>query len=79
MPLFGQRGTPEEGHDCFINRDDIMRFLDLLHVQKLDIAMYRKDGCLSLLQDPEQNDDVNDIEDGFGITPTVKWNKVQGR
>lgn len=40
MPLFGQRGTPKEGHDCSINRDDIISFVDLLHVQKLDVSIF---------------------------------------
>lgn len=42
MPLFGQSsaGSPKEGLDLSINRDDVMRFLDLLHVQKLDVSIF---------------------------------------
>lgn len=81
LPLFGQRGagSPKEGHDLSISRDDIMRFLDLLHLQKLDIpfiAMYRKEECLSLLKDLEQNEVNNDNNDDFERTPTLKWHKV---
>ncbi|KAF4388005.1 hypothetical protein G4B88_017038, partial [Cannabis sativa] len=69
MPLFGET----HGQDLSVNRDDIIRFLDLHHVQKLDIpfiAMYRKEECLSLLKDPD--DDNQDTE----RTPSLKWHKV---
>jgi hypothetical protein len=36
-----------EGSDLSINKDDIMRFLDLLHVQKLDVSI-----LLSTLEAP---------------------------
>ncbi|KAK6933979.1 Spt6, SH2 domain, partial [Dillenia turbinata] len=55
-----------------INKDDIMRFLDLLHVQKLDIpfiAMYRKEEIMSLLKDPEQ-------PEAAGDSPKLQWHKV---
>jgi hypothetical protein len=41
IPLFGKRGrgAPKDGWDLSINKDDIMRFLDLLHVQKLDVSI----------------------------------------
>ncbi|KAK6928905.1 Spt6, SH2 domain [Dillenia turbinata] len=55
-----------------INKDDIMRFLDLLHVQKLDIpfiAMYRKEEIPSLLKDPEQ-------PEADGDSPKLQWHKV---
>ncbi|KAE8724314.1 4-alpha-glucanotransferase DPE2-like isoform X1 [Hibiscus syriacus] len=74
VPLFGQERT-----DISINKDDIMRFLDLTHVQKLDIpfiAMYRKELCLSLLQDPEPHE-VDDVDqDNSDKTPTIKWHRV---
>ncbi|KAB2010238.1 hypothetical protein ES319_D10G224600v1 [Gossypium barbadense] len=73
VPLFGK-----ERQDHFINKDDIMRFLDLTHVQKLDIpfiAMYRKEQCLTLLQDPEQHD-VDDDQDKSEKAPTMKWHRV---
>ncbi|CAJ1888036.1 unnamed protein product [Sphenostylis stenocarpa] len=64
-----------EKDDLPIDKDDIIRFLELHHVQKLDIpfiAMYRKEECLSLLKDLEQPEasDENDK------TPTLKWHKV---
>lgn len=42
VPLFGKRGTGtvKEGGDLSIKKDDIMRFLDLLHVQKLDVSIH---------------------------------------
>ncbi|KAG7962184.1 hypothetical protein I3843_09G052600 [Carya illinoinensis] len=82
VPLYGKRGrgTPKDGWDLSINKDDIMRFLDLLHVQKLDIpfiAMYRKEECLSLLKDPEQPEaDDDDNQDRSDRTPSLKWHKV---
>ncbi|XP_030926498.1 transcription elongation factor SPT6 homolog isoform X4 [Quercus lobata] len=81
VPLFGKRGmgTVKEGGDLSIKKDDIMRFLDLLHVQKLDIpfiAMYRKEECLSLLKDPEQPEDDDENQDKNEKTPTLKWHKV---
>jgi hypothetical protein len=41
IPLFGKRGrgTPKDGWDLSINKADSMRFLDLLHVQKLDVSI----------------------------------------
>ena len=35
MPLFGET----RGQDLSVNRDDIIRFLDLHHVQKLDVSV----------------------------------------
>ncbi|KAL4386407.1 hypothetical protein GQ457_09G027050 [Hibiscus cannabinus] len=74
VPLFGK-----ERQDHFINKDDIMRFLDLTHVQKLDIpfiAMYRKEQCLSLLQDPEQHEGDDIDQDKSEKAPTIKWHRV---
>lgn len=39
VPLLRSKGTSEAGHDLSINKDDIMRFLDLVHVQKLDVSI----------------------------------------
>lgn len=39
LPLFGKSGLPKDGWDLSINKDDIMRFLELRHVQKLDVCM----------------------------------------
>ncbi|GAV89269.1 hypothetical protein CFOL_v3_32687 [Cephalotus follicularis] len=65
------------GQRISINKDDIMRFLDLHHVQKLDIpfiTMYRKEECPSLLKDPDQHDD--DSKDEYERSPKLKWHKV---
>ncbi|KAK8575678.1 hypothetical protein V6N13_033070 [Hibiscus sabdariffa] len=74
IPLFGKERT-----DISINKDDIMRFLDFTHVQKLEIpfiAMYRKEECPSLLQDPEPHE-VDDVDqDKSDKTPTIKWHRV---
>lgn len=42
VPPFNKRetGTSEEGNELPIDKDDIMRFLDLMHVQKLDVSTY---------------------------------------
>ncbi|KAJ4980659.1 hypothetical protein NE237_031496 [Protea cynaroides] len=61
-----------------ISREDIVRFLEMLHVQKYDIpfiAMYRKDACPTLLRDPVQVE----AEGEGGNTekkPRIKWHKV---
>ncbi|KAK8480758.1 hypothetical protein V6N13_092320 [Hibiscus sabdariffa] len=73
VPLFGKERT-----DISINKDDIMRFLDFTHVHKLEIpfiAMYRKEECPSLLQDPETQE-VDDDQDKSDKTPTIKWHRV---
>lgn len=37
--LFGRNiGTTEEGHELSIIKEDIMRFLEFMHVQKLDVS-----------------------------------------
>nr|DAD43000.1 TPA_asm: hypothetical protein HUJ06_001230 [Nelumbo nucifera] len=82
VPLFGKkRGRDGEGIDLSrkIDKGDILRFLEMLHVQKYDIpfiSMYRKDQCMSLLRDPEL--DEAEFEDGNDIEkkPTLKWHKV---
>ncbi|KAL6226303.1 hypothetical protein ACLB2K_000266 [Fragaria x ananassa] len=57
-----------------ISRDDIFRFLQMHHSQKLYtstipfIAMYRKEECLGLLKDPEQPEEEN-----------LVWHKVLWR
>ncbi|KAG6769045.1 hypothetical protein POTOM_024660 [Populus tomentosa] len=71
LPLFAESGL-------LINKDDVTRFLELHHIQKLDIpfiAMYRKEECLSLLKDPEQHEDNENPYD-TGRIPTFKWHKV---
>ncbi|XP_011040704.1 PREDICTED: transcription elongation factor SPT6-like isoform X1 [Populus euphratica] len=71
LPLFAESGL-------LINKDDVTRFLELHHIQKLDIpfiAMYRKEECLSLLKDPEQCEDDENPYD-TGRIPTFKWHKV---
>ncbi|OMO86529.1 hypothetical protein CCACVL1_09571 [Corchorus capsularis] len=85
VPLFGKERQGSSTNEykaangLSINKDDILRFLELTHVQKLDIpfiAMYRKEQCLSLLQDPEQHgvDDVD--QEKAEKTPTIKWHRV---
>ncbi|XP_031382982.1 transcription elongation factor SPT6 homolog [Punica granatum] len=56
---------------------DILRFLNLQHVQKLDvpfIAIYRKEECLNLLRDPDQNE--GDDRESIEKTPTLKRHKL---
>ncbi|KAI7754331.1 hypothetical protein M8C21_009073, partial [Ambrosia artemisiifolia] len=65
VPLLGK-----DGHEPAIVKGDVVRFLEFMHVQKLDvpfIAMYRKGECKSLFVDPEPQDDSK---------PTLTWHKV---
>ncbi|CAI8613763.1 unnamed protein product [Vicia faba] len=65
--------------DLPIDKNDIVRFLELHHVQKLDIpfiAMYRKEECFSLLKDLERPEAGNDNRDKNNTTPTLKWHKI---
>ncbi|KAE9586322.1 putative tex-like protein, HTH [Lupinus albus] len=62
-----------------IDENDIIRFLELYHVQKLDIpfiAMYRKEECLSLLKDLEQHEAGDENSDKKNMTLALKWHKV---
>ncbi|KAI3742191.1 hypothetical protein L1987_59871 [Smallanthus sonchifolius] len=73
VPLFSK-----EGHELAIIKGDIVRFLEFLHVQKLDvpfIAMYRKDECQSLFIDPEPQDGM-DNQKKSDPKPTLRWHKV---
>ncbi|CAH1427886.1 unnamed protein product [Lactuca virosa] len=75
--LFGRGGdrTTEEGHGLVIVKDDIMRFLEFMHVQKLDvpfITMYRKEECMSIFKDPEAQDD-KESEKKSEKKPTLRW------
>ncbi|KAJ4826591.1 Transcription elongation factor spt6 [Turnera subulata] len=81
LPFLCQKVTQsaKEGPDLFVNRDDIIRFLKLHHVQKLDIpfiAMYRKEECLSLLRDPDQSEANDQNEYKSDDTPKMKRHKV---
>lgn len=84
-PLFGKRGSitevdaslPPADKNGLLN--DISRFLELMHVQKLDvpfIAMYRKEECLSLFKDSDQPDFDKDGQINSGKTPALRWHKV---
>ncbi|CAN0929200.1 Transcription elongation factor SPT6 homolog [Linum grandiflorum] len=60
-------------------KDQIGRFLEFHHVQKLDIpfiATYRKDECSRLLKDPRQLKSDYDNQDGNDRHPKLKWHKV---
>ncbi|KAG6411761.1 hypothetical protein SASPL_129845 [Salvia splendens] len=76
VPLFNRSGTTNEEVDDELKRH-IARFLELIHVQNLDvpfIAMYRKEEILSLLKDP--TDREAGIENDMNQKPTLKWHKV---
>ncbi|KAL8146358.1 hypothetical protein AgCh_004195 [Apium graveolens] len=60
-----------------IVKEDVMRFLDFIHIQKLDvsfIAMYRKDECPSLFKDPEQLED-DGLQNSYDKKPALMWHK----
>ncbi|KAG8490527.1 hypothetical protein CXB51_015772 [Gossypium anomalum] len=81
--LFCKRRTEERSVEVSvllnkIKKEDIMRFLELHHVEKFDvlfIAMYRKEQCLSLLDDFEQNEAENEDNDDVGKAGQLKWHK----
>ncbi|CAL9237628.1 unnamed protein product [Arabidopsis halleri] len=69
------RLVQEHGPSFLVNKNDIVRFLEMSHVQKLEIpfiAMYRKEQCRSLLD--SSDDDGSD----FNLLKKLetKWNKV---
>ncbi|KAL1821112.1 hypothetical protein ACET3Z_015981 [Daucus carota] len=71
-------GRIVEISELSIVKEDVMRFLDFIHIQKLDvpfIAMYRKDECPSLFKDPEQleADALQNISEG---KPALMWHKI---
>ncbi|XP_019447116.1 PREDICTED: transcription elongation factor SPT6 homolog isoform X2 [Lupinus angustifolius] len=72
--------TPQNNRkDLPIDENDIIRFLELYHVQKLDIpfiAMYRKEECLSLLKDLERHEAGDENSEKNNMTPALKWHKV---
>ncbi|KAF9599355.1 hypothetical protein IFM89_036812 [Coptis chinensis] len=58
-------------------KEDIPRFLELMHVEKCDIpfiAMYRKESCPTLLKD--FSEEVTVTEDRDKDTRKLKWHKV---
>ncbi|KAJ9547975.1 hypothetical protein OSB04_020518 [Centaurea solstitialis] len=75
----GGTGTTEEGHDLAIQKDDVMRFLEFMHVQKLDvpfIAMYRKEECRSLFKDLDPPaDEKKDNPDKKKVNPDKRKDK----
>ncbi|GJW90519.1 transcription elongation factor SPT6 [Tanacetum coccineum] len=72
VPLFSR-----EGRGLKIVKGEIVRFLEFIHVQKLDvpfIAMYRKEKCRSLFLDPDPQADKD--EKNNPDQPRLKWHKV---
>ncbi|KAI5427477.1 Transcription elongation factor spt6, variant 2 [Lathyrus oleraceus] len=79
IPKLDSGSKKDDKEGLPIDKDDIVRFLELHHVQKLDIpfiAMYRKEECLSLLKDLERPEAGNDNYDKNNKTPTLKWHKI---
>ncbi|XP_071701053.1 transcription elongation factor SPT6 homolog isoform X2 [Rutidosis leptorrhynchoides] len=65
-------------HDRGVLKKDIVRFLELMHVQKLDvpfIAMYRKEECQSLFREAESQANKAD-QNNPEKKPTIRWHKV---
>ncbi|GLT93409.1 hypothetical protein SLE2022_112030 [Rubroshorea leprosula] len=83
-PLFCTRRTWEgvdEGFDPLgkIKKADIMRFLELHHVEKYDIpfiAMYRKEQCISLLENVERDEGEETANGSLEQACRLKWHKV---
>ncbi|GLT74544.1 hypothetical protein SLA2020_463320 [Shorea laevis] len=83
-PLFCTRRTWEgvdEGFDPLskIKKADIMRFLELHHIEKYDIpfiAMYRKEQCISLLENVEQDEGEETANGSLEQACRLKWHKV---
>ncbi|KAL5078321.1 hypothetical protein RYX36_017305 [Vicia faba] len=76
-PLFSEAKSCGLGDS--VNRDDIVRFLELYHIKKYDIpyiAMYRKEQCPSLLRDGKHDDSESTLlNDGEG-KPKLNWHKI---
>ncbi|KAK1386015.1 Transcription elongation factor spt6 [Heracleum sosnowskyi] len=77
---FGRKvWTSEEGgHELSRIKEDIMRFLEFMHVQKLDvpyIAMYKKEQCQSLFRDLEHRDTDNTVNKS-SQKPIIRWHKL---
>nr|XP_043620517.1 transcription elongation factor SPT6 homolog [Erigeron canadensis] len=66
------------GHELGVLKRDIISFLELRHLQKLDvpfIAMYRKEKCRSLFMDVElQTDEAN--KNSSEKKPTIRWHRL---
>ncbi|WRX12759.1 Transcription elongation factor Spt6 [Theobroma cacao] len=78
-----KRTTERSGEGSFllnkIKKADIMKFLELHHVEKFDIpfiAMYRKEQCRSLLDDIEQDEADSKANNDAGRACQLKWHKV---
>ncbi|KAG5047637.1 hypothetical protein JHK86_017043 [Glycine max] len=59
-------------------REDIISFLELHHTMKYDIpfiAMYRKEQCLSLLEDPKA-EELENIFNDIERKPMLKWHQM---
>ncbi|XP_061357289.1 transcription elongation factor SPT6 homolog [Gastrolobium bilobum] len=62
-----------------VKREDIVRFLELHHTEKYDIpfiAMYRKEQCISLLEDPKYEESENTLLNDVETKPKLKWHKM---
>ncbi|CAN0922993.1 Transcription elongation factor SPT6 homolog [Linum grandiflorum] len=62
-----------------IKKDEIRRFLEFHHLQKLDIpfiATYRKDECTSLFKDFRKLRSDHYNQDSDDHSPNLKWHKV---
>ncbi|XP_011034669.1 PREDICTED: transcription elongation factor SPT6-like isoform X2 [Populus euphratica] len=62
-----------------INKEDIARFLEMHDLEKYDIpfiAMYRKEKCLGMLEDPGEDGIQNECSNDTEGKPRVKWHKI---
>ncbi|KZV22488.1 hypothetical protein F511_19708 [Dorcoceras hygrometricum] len=75
VPFYSKSAAATEGLDEL--KGHIAKYLELMHVQKLDvpfIAMYRKEEIMSLLKDPD--DPENDLQVDSVQKPKLKRHKV---
>ncbi|KAI3831556.1 hypothetical protein MKX03_029514 [Papaver bracteatum] len=75
---FGESIDEEKTKKLQKAKEDVVKLLELMHVQKYDIpfiSMYRKDSCSSLLKELEKHVTSGGGEEGNHIRK-IKWHKV---
>ncbi|MCL7047010.1 hypothetical protein MKW94_029482 [Papaver nudicaule] len=76
---FGESIDEEQTARLQKAKEDVMKLLELMHVQKFDIpfiAMYRKEACSTLLKEPEKHVTGAGEVKGKEEACKMKWHKV---